>query len=159
MSAVHVTTSATDFVNSIRDQLLLIRAETMEAAGIAAEESMVAGTEVAQERIRAAVTPTGLARAAAGNGEPGRIEDSHFIEDFTHVTEAVDENHLSSHLGWIDGGVPSHSADPSYFVMQDNGFNAGGVTVPGVHALLDAYAVTAAEFKNRLTTYVEREFG
>lgn len=150
---VTIAGTGTDFVQGIRDRLIDVRNELMAEAANAMQDSMQAGKEIAQERIELSTTPTGERRAANG-GHPGRIEDGDYHDDFDHQVYQLDRDRMQGRFGWLDGGWSANAFDGSYIELQEEGFQS----VAGVHALLEASEVAKAEFKERLTTYVQREF-
>jgi hypothetical protein len=147
------TATGTEYIAGIRAKLIDIRNELMAEVALAMRDSLQAGKEIAQERIELSTTQTGRDRAAQG-GRPGRIETGDYIDDFDHQIYQLDRDRMQGRFGWLEGGWSANAFDGTYIELQEEGFQ----NVPGVHALLEASEVAKAEFRDRLTRYVQREF-
>jgi hypothetical protein len=154
------------FVGQIKAQLLQAQTDALREG----EESMQAGFDVGREiaynRITEAVTPTGKARAEAGEGEAGRVNTGFMRANFTSQVKSSGSDRVSGKLGWLDGsGNRRGKEQAGYIALQDNGFeikfegdgplgDAKTVDVEGVHALLNAnikaQQVFESEFRKRI---------
>lgn len=150
------TITGQDIIAQLRAKLQAVRDDLNAEMSAAMDESLQAGKEAADLKIEAAVTPTGLKRAASrAGGQAGRVDTGFFEDEFTHESRQVDPNHMQGRLGWI-----SSSAQAKLYVgLQEEGFDhKSGVKVEGVHALVDAHQIAGDQFEARVRKYVEQEF-
>lgn len=86
-------------------------------------------TWIGREQIKDAVTRTGQARAAAGEGHPGRIVTEKFINGFKHTPGKKVGDNYEFEIGWLN-------QLPYYAAYQELGFkHRSGVYVTGADAL------------------------
>ena len=86
-------------------------------------------TQAGKEQIRSAVTVTGAARAARGEGQPGRIKTGQFIDGFTLDNGKKVGDTYEFRIGWLD-------AKPDWAAYQELGFrHRAGMFVTGADAL------------------------
>lgn len=85
---------------------------------------------VGRQQIADAVTATGIARARAGGGEPGRIESRAFIDNFkATVGRSNGKGRYEFEIGWLSGS-------PNWASYQELGFlHSSGMFVTGADAL------------------------
>jgi len=141
------TQSVISGLTALRERLSAFRDSFMEDASAMLESALQDGEQAMHQRILAAETTTGLARAEHG-GLPGRIEMGTMDDGISHdVTTEGDT--ITGTLGWI--GTP-----PEYTVFQEYGTGANfnddladnsvghsspGAGVPHVHALVDGMTI------------------
>lgn len=148
---VTITKPATQYIADLAKHLTQIRNDLMASAGESMHEALAEGVETGHARIELATTKTGDARAARGEGFPGRIVDGDFIDGFTSDSYQVNPDHLQARLGWI-----GEEGTPIYYDVQENGSESENVGA--VHALFDAGQVAAESFKEHLQEYHDRNF-
>lgn len=120
----------------------------IDAAIDAAELAGEAGARVIAEVIKIETTDTGLARSAAGKGEPGRIKSGDLYNSI--YDDQFNESTGSAHVLTTRGGNISLKfgfiASPEYAKYQEE----GSVTIHGMHALQQAFTVAREVFFDEL---------
>lgn len=90
-------------------------------------------TALARIRIKLATTPSGIARARSGSGQPGRIDTGAFYKGLSWRVRKEAKGAYSIRIGWLDG-------DPDYASYQELGFqHRSGMYVTGADALGEAH--------------------
>lgn len=84
--------------------------------------------QIGQETIKAATTPTGAARAAAGGNGPGRVDSGEFLAGFTLDSGRKFGKIYEFNIGWLNG-------TPRWASYQEMGFkHRSGAIVTGAEA-------------------------
>lgn len=85
--------------------------------------------QIGKQQIRDAVTKTGQARAARGEGEAGRVESHQFIDGLQYNVMKTAKGTYLVRYGWLNG-------EPNWASYQELGFvHSGGMIVTGADAL------------------------
>jgi hypothetical protein len=102
-------------------------------------QSSHVGADDMQHTLIASTTKTGEARAARGQGAPGRIETSDMFNDVRSTTER-DGNVLVGRIGWLDN-------QQEYYLIQDDTAYSGK---PPMHALFGAFVKASEDLAGRI---------
>jgi hypothetical protein len=97
------------------------------------------GVRDMRQSVITSTTKTGRARAALGQGEPGRIVTGKMLNSIDQKI-TVNKNSVTMNFGWLNGR-------PGYAFFQEYGTSNG---VPAMHALTDAQVKARIELRRVL---------
>ena len=128
-------------IGSFRSGLVTWGQETVEGYFDELEELATPAADNMRDILRAATTPTGDKRAAAG-GLPGRIEGGNMINAIRSEVSRT-KNSLTLRWGWVRDFKP-------YYAFQEGGKAVFNVGFEGMGALWGSFVNTQDKFYNIL---------
>jgi hypothetical protein len=131
-----VTLAIGDIESWLRDQLA---AQLTDLAYEIIEDATLYGEDRMMEIIRTAITMTGMQRAAAYGGDPGRIETGDMIDDIQSNIDMVGKSRVEGSWGWELGLQ-------LYYLYQEYGTQ----DIEGMKALQQSYVEAREMMLERL---------